>query len=199
MHNKFRMNRCSLLWLAALMLQSGAAVAHPEGHAMSGFAAGFAHPLTGIDHLLAMVAVGLWAAQTGRRAMWVLPALFPMAMVIGAFFAYASVSLPAIEPMIALSVVVLGAAVAMNLRLPTLGAALIVATFAVFHGYAHFSDAPTAQSVTGYGLGFLLATVCLHIVGLVVGTWRSRDARHERMLRLAGSLIAATGAGLLIF
>ena len=159
------MPRASREFLLALLFAACVPLpvaAHPDHSVAHDGWAGFLHPLTGIDHLLAMFAVGLWAARLGRGAMWTLPAVFAFAMVIGAVLALSSIVLPAIEPMIAISVIALGTLVAAGVRLSLLAGALLVAAFAVFHGYAHATEAPSAGATASYALGFVSATVVLH-------------------------------------
>lgn len=173
--------------------------AHP-GHGANDALAGLLHPFTGLDHLLAMFAVGVWAVRLGRLAVWTLPAVFPVAMIVGALLAVQGIVLPAIEPMIALSVMVLGLLVAMGMRMPTLASAVLVGLFAIFHGYAHASEAPASATMMPFALGFVAATIVLHLAGIAVGSWSERLARAgQGPMRILGSLIAAAGATFLIF
>jgi len=183
------------LSLAALAVAGLAspALAHVGGHA-GGLAGGLAHPFTGLDHVLAMVAVGLWASQLGRRAMWLLPAIFPAVMVAGAVIGAGGIALPWVEIGIAASVLVLGAAVAFGWQVPVVASAAIVAVFALFHGYAHGAELPAAGSALAYGAGFIAATLALHAVGLCIGVF----AQRPLVLRSAGGAIAAIGLMLLI-
>lgn len=185
----------SLAVLASVF--STAAFAHPGDHSHVGFAAGFAHPLTGIDHLLAMVAVGLWASQLGGRALWLLPLTFPVVMAAGAALGFGGVALPWVEIGITASVLVLGAAVALTWR-PTLAASLpLVGLFALLHGYAHGVELPAQTSALGYCAGFVAATLVLHLAGLAVGLAANRlPVRFAA--RTAGGAIAAVGAALLV-
>lgn len=188
----------SIASLAALAsVFSTAAFAHPGDHSHVGFAAGFAHPLTGIDHLLAMVAVGLWASQLGGRALWLLPLTFPVVMAAGAALGFGGVALPWVEIGITASVLVLGAAVALTWR-PTLAASLpLVGLFALLHGYAHGVELPAQTSALGYCAGFVAATLVLHLAGLAVGLAANRlPVRFAA--RTAGGAIAAVGAALLV-
>ncbi|MBI5132784.1 MAG: HupE/UreJ family protein [Rhodopseudomonas palustris] len=171
----------------------GLAEAHTGVHlvAADGAAAGFAHPFLGADHLLAMVAVGLWAASLGGRARWLVPASFVALMTLGAALGADGVALPAVEPMVALSVIALGALVALSLRVPTIAAAALVALFGLFHGAAHGAEMPALASPLAYGLGFIAATALLHGVGLALG-----GLRAHAPLRLAGGAIAAAGVAL---
>jgi urease accessory protein len=177
----------------AALLAANAAQAHLISAQGAGFAAGFAHPFSGLDHLLAMVAVGLWAAQLGGRARWLVPLAFMGAMAAGAGLALAGVRLPAVETGIASSVMILGLLVAISARLPAVTSAVLVGAFAVFHGHAHGTELPQAASEALYGAGFLLATAALHATGLGLGA-----ALHRRLasawLRALGGGIAAIGA-----
>lgn len=175
----------------ALALAAGAAAAHTGEHAVSGFLSGFTHPFAGVDHLLAMVAVGLWAARQGGRALWIIPASFVLAMVAGGVLAGWGGMLPHIETGIAASVLVLGLAVAIGRPVPLAFAVAVVTGFALCHGYAHGLEMPHAVAPVLYGLGFVTATALLHALG-VAG---ARVGRHA--MRLAGAVIAASGAALL--
>jgi urease accessory protein len=170
---------------------SEAAFAHP-GHG-GGPGAGFLHPFTGLDHLLAMVAVGLWASQLGRPAMLTLPVVFPLMMALGAALGTGGVVMPWIEIGILVSVVVLGAAVALQVQAPLAIGAVLVAAFAVLHGYVHGAELSSSSSAWLYGLGFVAATLVLHGVGIALGL----AARPPLLMRAAGGAIAA--AGLLLF
>lgn len=188
-------------WLAAALTTIAAvlpslAFAHP-GHGANDALAGLLHPLTGLDHLLAMFAVGVWAARLGRGAVWTLPAVFPVAMIVGATLAVQGVVLPAIEPMIAISVIALGLLVAAGVRMPTFASALLVGLFAIFHGYAHASEAPVSSAMIAFAMGFIVSTVALHLAGIAVGLWSARFT--QRPTRMLGSLIAVAGVGLLLF
>ncbi|MCA1326418.1 HupE/UreJ family protein [Herbaspirillum sp. alder98] len=194
-------NRARLGVLALTALAAGSALAHP-GHpdsvmnASASFGAGFEHPFSGIDHLLAMLAVGLWAAQNKQRALWVLPLAFPLMMVVGALLAVAGLSLPGVETGIAASVAVLGLLIAFAVRLPLWGSTLVVSLFALFHGYAHGTELPHGSMAALYGAGFVLATAILHAAGLIVGVVAGRQMA-DRVVRIGGVGIAAVGAYLL--
>jgi urease accessory protein len=185
----------SLALLATVF--STAAFAHPGDHSHIGFAAGFAHPFTGVDHLLAMVAVGLWASQLGGRALWLLPLSFPVVMAAGAALGFSGVVLPWVEIGITASVLVLGAAVALTWR-PTLAVSLpLIGLFALLHGYAHGVELPVQTSALGYAAGFVAATFTLHLAGLAIGLAANRlPVRFAA--RTAGGAIAAVGAVLLV-
>lgn len=176
---------------AALSLAAAPAFAHTGVGAHSGFA----HPLFGLDHLLAMVAVGAWAALLGGRALWLVPAAFVAAMVAGGALAVSGVALPMVETAIALSVVVLGALVAVNARVVVGLGMAVVAAFAVFHGHAHGSELPTGLSAAGYAAGFALATALLHAAGAALATVVVRLA-STRAVRWAGAATAAAGIGI---
>jgi urease accessory protein len=149
----------------------------------------------GLDHLLAMIAVGLWAAQLGRRAVWQVPLAFVAVMVTGFGLARLGLSMPVAEPMVVASVAVLGAIVAGAVRIPVgLGAAL-VSVFAVFHGFAHGIEMPAASSTWVYAAGFAIATAGLHLVGLGLGT---SLRRLPIAARLGGAAISVTGVALLV-
>jgi urease accessory protein len=185
----------SLATSLALLLLLGfgsVALAHP-GHG-DGLAGGLVHPLTGLDHVLAMVAVGLWASQLGRRAMLLLPLVFPAVMVVGAVMGGHGVVLPWTEAGIVASVLVLGAAVAFGWRVPVAAGAALVGVFALFHGYAHGAEFAGGGSALLYGAGFVIATVALHAVGLGIGMLANRPL----VTRTAGSGIAAVGLLLII-
>lgn len=153
--------------IAALALMPGAALAH-EGHG-AGLAAGLIHPLTGADHLLAMLAVGLWAASLGGRAVWALPLAFVGALATGAMAGMAGLALPGVEPGILASVVVLGALAALALRLPLAVAVAGVAGFGMLHGLAH--GAEVTGAFAPYAVGFTLTSLALHLAGLGLGRW----------------------------
>lgn len=176
--------------LVFLCLSAGTAYAHP-GHAASGFAGGLAHPFTGLDHLLAMLAIGLWAAQQGGRALWAIPAAFVGAMGLGAGLAWSGAALPHVEAAVALSVLLLGLLVAVRFKASLTAGTAIAGVFALFHGYAHGLEMPQAASPALYALGFVLATACLHALGVAGGLL------GHRAIRTAGIGIAASGAVLL--
>jgi len=173
--------------LAVLSLFAGTASAHTGGHTVTGFASGLAHPLSGLDHLLAMVAIGLWAAQQGGRALWAIPAAFVGAMGVGGGLALSGVSLPHVETGIAASVLVLGLLIATRRQWAAPVGMAIAAGFALFHGYAHGLEMPQAASPALYALGFVLATNFLHGVG-IAGSLIGRYA-----MQAAGAAIAASG------
>jgi urease accessory protein len=182
------MKHLRTLGLVYLCLLSGAATAHTGDHAtVTGFAGGLAHPLQGMDHLLAMIAIGLWATQQGGRATWAVPAAFVGAMALGGGLAWSGIALAHAETGIALSVLVLGLLVATRRQWAVPAGMAIAAAFALFHGYAHGLEMPQAASPVLYGLGFVLATVCLHGVG-IAGSLIGRYA-----MQAAGVGIAVSG------
>ena len=176
--------------LTALWTQP--ALAHILQGEAYGFVTGFLHPISGADHVLAMVAVGLWGAQLGAPAIWVLPVAFPLVMAMGGMLGFLGVSIPGVEYGIAASAIVLGAAVAFELRPSLVIAALVVGGFAIFHGHAHGTELPPGQSALLYSMGFVIATGCLHAVGIGIGTVHRRSWGRQ-LLRVAGTVVAAGG------
>lgn len=152
------------------------AFAHTGVGSVAGFAAGIAHPFGGIDHLVVMIAVGLYAAQLGGRALWAVPASFVALMSVGGVLGAMAIGLPFVEVMITISVVALVAAVVLRIQLPTLIAAALAGLFAIFHGHAHGAEMPHATEGLSYGLGFIVATAALHGVGIAIGLMRERIA-----------------------
>jgi urease accessory protein len=183
--------------LIALMVQE--ASAHTGVGDASGLVHGMIHPVTGIDHVLAMVTVGLFAAHLGGRALWLVPASFVAMMALGGVLGFYGIALPFIETGIACSVMVLGAVVALQTSLPLTAAMGMVGAFAVFHGHSHGTEMPIDISALGYGLGFLLTTAMLHVVGiglgLALGRLSHRPAR--RLSQVGGAGIALAGVALL--
>jgi urease accessory protein len=182
----------SLAVLSICLLLPAAAFAHPNGVAASGFGAGFAHPFSGVDHVLAMVAVGLWAVQMGGRAMWMMPLAFVSLMIGGGLLAFTGIPIPYAETGILLSVVILGALIAVARKWPLSICAAIAGGFALFHGYAHVSELSIAQALAPYILGFVLATVFLLAIGMAAGAVL-RTLHVEKALRLAGGVLAMGG------
>ena len=183
-------------WLGVLIvvsLWSQNAFAHPQNGEATGFLTGFRHPISGLDHVLAMVAVGLWGAQLRAPAIWLLPVAFPMVMALGGMLGLMGLPLPGTEYGIALSAILLGAAVMFEIRPPLGVAAALVGFFAIFHGHAHGTELPPGQSAMLYSIGFVIATGCLHALGIGVGTvHRWRWGQH--LVRLAGGVVAMGGA-----
>ncbi len=174
------------------------ASAHPGHETAPGFIHGFLHPLGGLDHILAMVAVGLFAAQLGGRALWLVPASFVAAMALAGVAGVSGLGLPYVEAGIALSIIVLGAAVALQATMPVAAAMGLVAFFAVFHGYAHGAEMPETMSALGYGAGFVLATAALHAAGVGLGVLIGRsEVVSRRLIQVGGGAAALAGAALL--
>lgn len=183
-----------LLALGAVLAVVPWAGAHPghDGHDLTwDFSTGAAHPLSGVDHLLAMIAVGLWAAQLGGRARWLVPLAFVGVMSLGAAFGHAGLTLPGSEQGIAASVLVLGLLIAAAVRLPAAAGMALVGVFALFHGLAHGAAMPAASGGLTYGAGFIAATALLHLVGIGAGQLAAR--RSEKIATSAGWAIAAAG------
>lgn len=181
-------NPLALLLLAAPRL----ALAHSIVGGRLSFVTGFLHPFTGIDHLLAMLSVGIWGALLGGAALWMLPVSFPLIMALGAVAGILGLPMVATEPGIAVSVIMLGAAIASNLRLPLIGATALVGIFAIFHGYAHGAELPKQADVIPYCAGFVLATGLIHLMGIAVGML-SRRSWGPIGLRAGGVVIAGVG------
>ena len=178
--------------LVALVLAPAAALAHEETGQAAGFLAGLAHPVSGMDHVLAMIAVGLWGAVLGPPAIWVLPVAFPMVMALGGLMGLLGIPVPGVEIGIAISAIVLGAMVLAEVRPPIWLAALIVAFFAVFHGHAHGRELPEGTSALLYSFGFVVATGLLHAVGILLGV-AHRWPAGRKALRAAGAGVALAG------
>jgi urease accessory protein len=168
------------------------AFAHKRGGEAIGFASGFEHPISGLDHILAMVAVGLWGAQLGAPAMWVLPVVFPMVMALGGMMGLMGIKLPGIELCIALSAVALGFAVLREARPKLWIAAMIVGFFAIAHGHAHGTELPAGADGVLYSIGFVMATGLLHATGIGIGLIHRWSAGRVA-LRLAGAVVAMGG------
>jgi len=182
---------------ALLMACAGAASAHSDAAGMAGgFMSGFFHPLLGWDHVIAMVAVGLWGAFLGMPALWLLPVVFPLVMTVGGALGVMGVPLPAVETGIALSAVALGAVVAAALRPPLWVAAVLVGIFAIFHGHAHGTELPDAADPVAYSLGFVMATGLLHLAGIALGLV-TRWPAGITAVRAVGAGIAVGGLGFL--
>lgn len=159
----------AIMALAFTVLTPVAALAHSEGGVTGGFISGFVHPVLGWDHVVAMVAVGLWGAFLGSPAIWLLPIVFPLVMAFGAVLGILGVPVPAVEVGIAGSAVVLGLLILFKARLPLVASAVIVGAFAIFHGYAHGTELPEAANAAAYAVGFVVATGLLHIAGIAFG------------------------------
>ncbi|MGQ3211019.1 MAG: HupE/UreJ family protein [Shinella sp.] len=186
------MIRRMTLALGALVTTTSPAFAHLNPQEHGSFMAGFSHPLFGLDHILVMIAVGLWAAQIGGRALWAVPAAFVTTMAIGFGLALAGIALPFVEPAILASVVALGLLVAMAVKLDTVMSAAIVAVFALFHGHAHGGELGAAGAWQ-FGIGFVVATTLLHGAGIGLGLGIARLSGGALAARIIGGLTALTG------
>jgi urease accessory protein len=169
-----------------------AAAGHTGIGTPAGFGSGLGHPLGGADHLLAMIAVGLWAAQLGGRAVLVVPAAFVTLMTVGGMLAVSGIHVPYVEQGVAASVLILGMLIAAALRFPLAVSGLVVGLFAVFHGHAHGAEMPPGGDALPYGLGFALTTALLHAVGIGCATVL-RAVHSERAIRMAGGAIVLGG------
>ncbi len=191
-----RKKRTRAAFLGAALLAIAAApvvaLAHEETGQAAGILAGLAHPVSGLDHVLAMIAVGLWGAVLGAPAIWVLPVAFPLVMALGGLLGLLGIPLPGVEIGIAVSAIVLGLMVLAEVRPALWLAAAIVAFFAVFHGHAHGRELPEGTSALLYSLGFVVATGLLHAVGIVLGV-AHRWAVGRQAVRVAGGAVALAG------
>ena len=183
------------IYVASLMGLAGVsqALAHVRQGQTQGLLTGLAHPLSGLDHMLAMIAVGLWGAQLGSPALWLLPVTFPLVMSIGGFLAQVGVHVPGVEIGVALSALLLGLMVAFEAKPNLPLAAALVAVFAIFHGHAHGTELPPEQSGLTYSIGFVISTGCLHLAGITMGLaykWRA----GQLAIRLIGAAVAVGGA-----
>jgi urease accessory protein len=175
-----------------LLALAAPAAAHVGDARATGLLAGLQHPISGLDHVLAMIAVGLWGAQLGAPAVWLLPVTFPIVMAVGGTLGLVGVKLPGVEIGIALSALLLGAMVLREARPPLAAAAALVGVFAIFHGHAHGTELAAGESAALYSVGFVVATGCLHAVGIAIGlvgrwTW------GRSILRVTGALVALGG------
>ena len=181
-----------LVVLLSVLLVPMMAEAHSETGTIGGFLSGFRHPLTGLDHIAAMVAVGIWGAYLGAPAMWLLPVIFPMVMAFGGALGVLGMPLPGVETAIALSGVILGFMIVLAARPPLWVAALIVGFFAIFHGHAHGTELPHAANAITYAVGFVMATGMLHLSGIAIGLL-IRWPWGRVLVRTFGGAITATG------
>lgn len=193
---RFQRHGVAALIAAAVIMVSQPAFAHEGAGVTGGFVSGFLHPLVGPDHVIAMVAVGLWGAFLGAPAIWVLPVVFPLVMAFGGVLGVAGVPLPGVEIGIAASAVALGLVVAFAARPPLWIAAVIVGAFAIFHGHAHGAELPEAANAISYSLGFVIATGLLHLCGIAFGLL-VRWPAGRLAVRTVGMLIALAGVGFL--
>src|SRR5882672_436978 len=188
-------SRGGLLLVAGLvvLLAAPPASAHGIGGPLFGFIGGLAHPLFGPDHVVAMVAVGLWGAFLGAPAIWLLPIVFPLVMALGGVIGILGVPLPGVEVGIAVSAIVLGLMVALAARPPLWVAAVLVGAFAIFHGHAHGAELPPGADAVAYSVGFVVATGMLHLCGIAFGLL-ARWPAGRVAVRAAGGAIALAGA-----
>ena len=186
-----------LLFVAAAVLLPSFAYAHVGIGEASGFMHGLAHPISGLDHICAMLAVGLWAAQMGGRSVWAVPLTFVSVMALGSVLPMLGISLPFIEQGIVLSVLLLGVLIAASVRLPLIWGSSMVGLFALWHGHAHGAEIPAWSSGITYAMGFMLATAFLHIIGITFGFAMQR-LMHERIIHAAGASIALCGVHLAV-
>jgi urease accessory protein len=188
-------SRGGIGWLPALiplLLWPAVAWAHIQSGEAGGFVSGLSHPVSGLDHVLAMVAVGLWGAQLGAPAIWMLPVAFPMMMAFGGMLGLIGLPLPGVEAGIAISAIVLGAMVMGEVRPALPVSVAIVAFFAVFHGHAHGTELQPGQNAMLYSIGFVVATGLLHAAGIAIGLIH-RWGVGRKILRAAGALVMMSG------
>lgn len=183
--------------LAVALVAEASLLAHTGHGSVSGFGAGFGHPIGGADHILAMIAVGLWAAQMGGRSLWAVPLSFVTMMVAGAAMGIPGIQVPFIEEGILASVLVLGALIGFGVKMPVVFSSAIVGMFAIFHGTAHGAEMPLNAGGVEYAAGFVLATAMLHIGGIAVGMMMNKLAQSKAS-RVAGGAIAASGLALVL-
>ena len=185
--------RC--LVAAALSLTATSALAHTGGN-VNGLAAGLMHPISGLDHIIAMVAVGLWGGILGGQALWVLPITFPLIMAFGGVLGVLGVPVPGIEVGIPVSGIVLGLMILFSVRVPLWAATVMVGIFAIFHGYAHGAELPRSVDPVVFAAGFVIATGFLHLMGIAIGL-AVRWPWGKIAVRLVGLVISALGFGFL--
>jgi urease accessory protein len=178
----------------SILIVAEPANAHSESSVAAGFVTGFSHPIYGLDHLLAMVAVGLWGAVLGRPLVYILPIVFPSIMAGGAILGMSGLELPPVELGIALSVLLLGLLIAAKKSLPIWAATTIVGFFAIFHGFAHGKELPITADPVGYSAGFVLATGLLHLLGIGLGALIKLPGRYAVIPQALGALIALAGS-----
>lgn len=187
------MNKQNLLRILGLLfLLPGIAVAHTGVGETVGFAHGFIHPIGGADHLLAMVAVGIWAAQIGGRALWVVPSTFVTVLILGGILGFSGIAVPFIEEVILISVLALGILIAVAFRFSIIFSAVVVGFFAIFHGHAHGTEMPLAVGAVSYTIGFALSTAILHVAGMALGIVL-QNVKLKNVNRYAGGAIVLCG------
>jgi urease accessory protein len=186
----------AVVWVI-LVAGGGPVFAHDGQGQAAGFLSGLLHPVSGLDHVVAMIAVGLWGAQLRQPAVWLLPVTFPMVMAIGGFCGLLGIPVPGVEIGIALSALLLGIMVAGEVRTRLTIAAILVGLFAVCHGHAHGTELPDGQSGLAYSIGFVVATGCLHGAGILMGLAHAWPA-GRMLLRVAGAGVAIAGVAFLL-
>ena len=172
-----------------MLTAPAAALAHTRGGEALGFASGLRHPVSGLDHVVAMIAVGLWGAQLGEPAVWLLPVTFPMVMALGGMLGLVGIALPGIEVGIAASAIVLGFAVFREARPSLWVAALVVGVFAIFHGNAHGTELPPGANAILYSIGFVIATGLLHATGIGLGVSHRWPAGRAALRALGAGVV----------
>jgi urease accessory protein len=184
--------------LGAILLPT-AAFAHTGVGETSGFMPGFSHPISGLDHILAMVMVGVFAWQLGGRALWLVPTSFVLMMAVGGTLGVFGIDVPFVEIGITLSVIVLGLGVALGVKTPAVVAMAVVGLFAIFHGHAHGAEMPEDAGGVAYAAGFMIATALLHIAGIGIGFGIGKAGeRHGPMVvKASGGVAAIAGVGIL--
>jgi urease accessory protein len=199
MDSEIDMKTRAIIALFLVVAWSHAASAHVGAGGVNGFVHGFSHPLNGIDHVLAMVAVGAFAAHLGGQALWLLPLTFISVLAVAGFVGMVGINLPLVEIGIGLSVVVLGLVLAFQLSLPIVAATVLVGFFAIFHGYSHGAEMPESASGLAYGGGFVCATVLLHAIGIGLGIGIERLGKQysQTLVQVGGSAMALTGIAIL--
>ena len=185
------------LAFAANALAPAPAWAHGNSGHGGGFVAGFLHPISGLDHVVAMVAVGLWGAVLGPPALWLLPVAFPIVMALGGGLGLLGVPMPGVEIGVAISGIVLGLLVLLEIRVPLMVAAALVSAFALFHGHAHGAELPAGGNPLLYSLAFVIATGLLHLLGILLGETR-RWPGGRRFVQAAGAGVALVGLAFLL-
>lgn len=186
------MKKTMPIFMFLLALLPGVTCAHTGTGATTGFIHGFSHPIYGIDHLLAMVAVGLWAIQMGGKAKWFIPGSFVITMAIGGILGFTGTTIPFVEQGILLSLLILGVFITAAFKLPLPYSGTIVALFALFHGFAHGAEMPETIGAVSYAAGFAGATAILHLTGIGLGSF-SQQVKQPAISRFAGGIIAISG------
>jgi urease accessory protein len=197
-HQKLPQSRLTLLWFLPVVWFCEPALAHEEPHDGVGFATGLLHPALGFDHFLAMLSVGILSAQIGGRAIWYVPATFVLVMILGGVLGMNDAPVPSVELGIAVSVLILGIALATERYIPTWIALACVGVFAIFHGHAHGTEMPVIANPWLYALGFVTGTTLIHLSGVFIGLGSGRLQRGDTLLRGLGVAIAAAGAYLVV-